>query len=199
MRLSRTQLGTDPMRALNGWILDARESGLGDEPVFTLATVDAAGAPDARLVVVRTSDVHGLTFYTDTRSPKGRHLSTEPRAALVAYWSTFARQVRLRGKASIAPESESGGAFSTRGRRSQIGYWSNEQSAIVADRASLERQLDETIERFEGEEVPRPAHWVVYRLRPEYIEFWQSGDRRLHDRIAYTLVDGTWHAERLQP
>lgn len=199
MSLSRTQLGTDPVRALNGWILDAEEAGLGAEPVFNLATVDDTGAPDARLVVVRTSDERGMTFYNDTRSPKGRHLSTEPRAALVAYWSTLARQVRVRGKVEIAPAAESETAFSSRERRSQIGYWSNEQSAIVTDRASLEHQLDETVERFEGQVVPRPAHWAVYRLRPKYIEFWQSGDRRLHDRIAYTLIDGTWQAERLQP
>lgn len=199
MRLSRAQLGIDPVRALNSWIDDARETSTGGELAFTLATVDETGAPDARLVVVRTNDERGLTFYNDTRSPKGHHLVAEPRAALVAYWAAPARQVRVRGKVHILPAAESDAAFSTRPRRSQIGYWSSEQSEMIADRAALERRLDEVIVRFEGQEVPRPEHWVVYRLRPEYIEFWQSGERHLHDRIAYTLVDERWHAERLQP
>lgn len=199
MRLSRTQLGADPIRTLNAWIRDAREAGLGDEPVFTLATVTGTGAPDARLVVVRTSDERGLTFYNDTRSPKGRQLAFEPRAAMVTYWSEFARQVRVRGKVDIASAVESDIAFATRQQRSQIGYWSNEQSAVIADRAALEQQLDETIAQFEGQEIPRPEHWVMYRFQPEYIEFWQSGARHLHDRIAYTLNDGGWRAERLQP
>lgn len=199
MSLSRAQLGTDPRLALNAWIDDARAAGLGEEPVFTLATVDEAGAPDARLIVIRTSDERGLTFYNDIRSPKGHQLADQPRAALVAYWPVLARQVRIRGKVDILPAAESDAAFSTRPRRSKIGYWSNEQSAQIADRAALEEQLDQVITRFGDQDVPRPEHWAVYRLRPEYIEFWQSGERHLHDRIAYTLVDERWSAERLQP
>lgn len=199
LTLSREHLGNDPLRMLNAWLDDARAAQPGEELTFTLATVDDTGAPDARLVVIRTSDERGLTFYNDTRSPKGRQLASEPRAALVAYWPALSRQVRVRGEVSVLSSADSDAAFSTRERRSQLGYWSNEQSVAIADRAALERQLDDTIARFEGRQIPRPAHWAVYRLVPESIEFWQRGERHLHDRIACSLVDGAWHAERLQP
>lgn len=199
MNLSRAKLGTDPRLALNVWIDEARAAGLGEEPVCTLATIDETGAPDARLITIRTSDERGLTFYNDIRSPKGRQVAAQPRAALVAYWSVLARQVRIRGKVDILTAAESDAAFSMRPRRSQIGYWSNEQSAQIADRAALEEQLDQAIARFGDQNIPRPEHWAVHCLRPEYIEFWQSGERHLHDRIAYTLIDERWSAERLQP
>lgn len=199
MSLSRAKLGIDPRLALNTWIDDGREAGSAEEPVFILATADEDGAPDARVIVIRTSDERGLTFYNDIRSPKGRQLAAQPRATLVAYWPELARQVRIRGQVDVLSAAESDAAFSTRPRRSQIGYWSNEQSAQIADRAALEEKLDQVIARFEDQEVPRPEHWAVYRFRPEYIEFWQSGERHLHDRIAYTLVDEMWSAERLQP
>jgi len=199
MKLTKGQLGTDPVRALNHWIDEAVSAGGDEAMTFTLATVDDTGAPDARVVIIRTSDDDGLTFYSDTRSAKGAQLSAEPRAALVRYWPALKRQVRVRGKVEVLPSSDIDAAFVSRERRSQLGYWSNEQSAAIADRAALERQLDEVIARFEGQDVPRPEHWVVYRIRPEYIEFWQSGERHLHDRIAFTLRDGSWQSERLQP
>jgi pyridoxamine 5'-phosphate oxidase len=199
MMLTREQLGDDPLHALTAWLADARAAQPGHELTFTLATVDETGAPDARLVVIRASDERGLTFYNDTRSPKGRQLAAEPRAALVAYWPALSRQVRVRGTVSVLSAEENDAAFSTRERRSRIGYWSNEQSVAIADRAALDRQLDDTIARFDGQDVPRPEHWAVYRLAPESIEFWQSGERHLHDRICYTLMGGAWRAERLQP
>lgn len=199
MKLSRQSLDTDPVQTLAAWISDARRAGLGDEPVFTLATVGEDGAPDARVVVVRSHGEHGLTFYSDTQSPKGRHLEAEPRAALVAHWPQLQRQVRVRGQVHILSAAESDAAFASRPEQSKIGYWSNEQSHPIDDRASLERQLDTTIAEFAGRAIPRPEHWVVYRLEPDILEFWQSGERHLHDRISYTRTGGEWQAKRLQP
>lgn len=200
MTLTREQLGLDPLRALRAWLDEARERGLGEELVVTLATVDETGAPDARIVVVRTADERGLTYYADTRSPKGRHVARDPRATIVVYWPELARQVRIRGEVVIASAAESDAAFASRERRSQIGYWTSEQSAPIADRAALVSRQDTVAARFETEELTRPEHWVVYRLRPHYVEFWQSGERHLHDRIAYTRAnDDVWYAERLQP
>lgn len=200
MTLSREDLGPDPLRALRRWFDEARQAGLGEEFAVTLATVDETGAPDARPVVVRTLDDDGLTYYADTRSPKGRHVARDPRATVSHVWPQLSRHVRVKGRVEIAPEAEADAAFASRERRSQIGYWANAQSRPIADRAALEAQQDAVVARFETEALTRPPHWVVYRLRPTYVEFWQSGERHLHDRIAYTRADdGAWRAERLQP
>lgn len=199
MTLSRSELGPDPIAALQHWIDEARDAQLGDEPVVTLATADHSGAPDARLVVMRSISEDGLTFYNDSRSPKGQQLAEEPRAAMLAYWEALGRQVRVRGKVEVLAPDMSDAAFGSRERRSQIGYWANEQSAPISDRTALEKNFDTVTNRFEGKNLPRPDHWVLCSLRPGSIEFWQSGDRHLHDRIAYTIVNGKWQAERLQP
>lgn len=199
MTLSRKDLGPNPIAALQHWVADARDAGLGDEPVFTLATVDSTGAPDARLVVVRNINEDGLTFYNDSRSPKGQQMAAEPRAAMVAFWPDLGRQARVRGSVTILPPSVSDAAFHSRERRSQIGYLVNEQSRTISDREQLERNLDNAMDELRDKELTRPDHWVVYSLRPEAIEFWQRGERHLHDRIRYTLKGTQWHAERLQP
>lgn len=199
MALTSNELGPDPIAALTQWVNFARESELGDEPVVTLATVDQKGAPDARLVVVRSIGPEGVTFYNDTRSPKGRQLNREPRAAMVAYWEALGRQVRIRGPVTVLAPEVSDAAFKSRERRSKIGYWVNEQSAPISDRAALENKLNEMIRHFEGREPPRPDYWAVHSLHPESIEFWQKGDRHLHDRIEYSLVNGQWQTKRLQP
>lgn len=199
MKLSKDELGQDPIAALNRWIADARKQGLGDEPVFTLATVDEAGAPDARPVVIRTHDEEGMTFLGDNRSPKGLQLSTQPRATLVAYWPELSRHVRVKGTVDVLTDSECDEAFASRPRRSQLGYWTNEQSTEIEDRAALEKKLDAVMTHFEDQEIPRPEYWVVYRLRPDAIEFWQSGERHLHDRIVFNLMNERWIPRRLQP
>lgn len=118
---------------------------------------------------------------------------------MAAWWAALGRQVRLRGVVTILPPDESDAAFHSRERRSQIGYWVNEQSAPIRDRAGLEEKLDEVTRDFDGKELTRPEHWVVYSLRPDSIEFWQSGERHLHDRLKYQLIDEEWRVERLQP
>ena len=200
LRLTRDQLGPDPLRALAGWLEEARDAGLGGEPVGTLGTVDEAGAPDARIVVVRAFDARGLAFHSDARSPKGRHVAHDPRASLVLHWPELTRQVRIRGEMRIAPGAESDAAFGARARAAQIGFWAHAQSEPIGALSALEEQLDRTIARFDTEPVTRPPHWVVYRLAPRFVEFWQSGERHLHDRFAYSLSDdGSWVAVRLQP
>lgn len=199
MKLSRTQVGTDPVRALQAWSADAQAQAVGGCDEYTLATADAMGAPDARVVVIRSIAEDGLTFYSDTRSRKAEQLRDQSRAALVGFWPELSRQVRLRGSVEIAPSHISDRAYESRARRSQIGYWSNVQSAPIEGRAALERQLDETLARFGDRRPPRPVHWVVYRFIPDFIEFWQAGERHLHDRIGYTRITDGWEAQRFQP
>lgn len=198
--LSRSAVDADPLLTVATWFDDATAAGLGAEPVATLATVDADGAPDARAVVVRSWEGGMPTIYSDTRSAKGRHLARDCRASLVVVWPELGRQLRLRGEMTVAPAAESDAAFAGRERRSQVGYWSNEQSAPVADRAALEARLDATAARFAHEPLVRPEHWVVYRLVPTTVELWQSGARHLHDRFACVRAsDGSWEVTRLQP
>jgi pyridoxamine 5'-phosphate oxidase len=189
----------DPLAQLRAWTGEDRQHDGRVELEVTLATVDERGDADARVVVVRELSEHGLTFYSDTRARKGVQLLGGGRAAMVAYWPVLNRQVRLRGTVAILPDEVSDAAFASRPRRSQIAYLANRQSQPIIDRSALVAQMEEALRRFEGQELTRPDHWVVWALQPHFVEFWQSGDQNLHDRIAYTRVGDRWEINRLQP
>ncbi|WP_127127316.1 pyridoxal 5'-phosphate synthase [Georgenia sp. SYP-B2076] len=197
--LSKNSVAADPLVQLVDWLAEARRARVTDALEVTLATVDERGDADARVVVVREIGDHGLTFYSDTRSRKGVQLATGGRAAMVAYWPGMSRQVRLRGEVMVLPAAVSEAAFASRARGARIGYWANHQSQPIADRGALVAQLEAAVHRFEGRDVPRPDHFVVWALRPDFVEFWQRGDLHLHDRVAYTRVADRWQTERLQP
>lgn len=197
--LSKSSVAADPVVQLHSWVEDARRVGAADALEAVLATVDANGDPDARVVIVREIGEHGLTFYSDTRSRKAVQLLVGGRGAMVAYWPALGRQVRLRGAIKILPDDVIDAAFAARPRRSQIGYWANHQSSPISDRAALVAQLAKTERRFEGRALPRPEHFAVWALRPDFVEFWQSGEQHLHDRLAYVWTGDRWKIERLQP
>lgn len=197
--LSENAVADSPVAQLRSWVEDARQAGAADLLEVVLATVDANGDADARVVIVREIGERGLTFYSDTRSRKGVQLRAGGRGAMVAYWPALSRQVRLRGEVELLPDGEIDAAFAARPRRSQLGYWANHQSRPVADRAALVAQLADTERRFEGREIPRPEHFAVWALRPDFVEFWQSGEQYLHDRVAYSRAGDGWEIERLQP
>ncbi len=196
-----------PLRVVRAWLDAAIAAELPEPTAVTLATVDADGAPDARVVLLRGLDDRGAVWFSNRRSAKGRQLELLPTAALVAYWPQLERQVRLRGPVAPLSDTESDVYFASRPRGSQVGAWASEQSEPVADRQTLERQVAEVEARFAGREVPRPAHWGGYRLSPHVVEFWQGRASRLHDRIRCTLPPGAdgahdgvrWRTERLQP
>lgn len=194
--LSKTSIGADPLLTLRRWVADA---GLGSQPRGVLATVDSDGDPDARVVIVRRIDEDGLSFCTDDRSPKARQIAVQPRGAIVIHWPATGRQVRIRGAVELLPAAECDAAFAALPRASQLGFWADPQSAVVADRKTMVRRARETAATVLGDEIRRPPYWVVQRLRPETIEFWQSDDDNLHDRIACTRSGSTWRLERLQP
>ena len=198
--LRRSQLAPDPIEQFATWFeRAAREVPLAE--AMTLATVDGDCAPDARMVLLKGFGPDGFRFFTSYESAKGEQLGAGSAAALVVYWRELDRQVSATGTVKRLPERESDAYFATRDRGSQLGAWASPQSRPLASREELDRRLGEAEQRFAGAEVPRPANWGGYVLRPSTIEFWQGRLGRLHDRFRYSRErDGRgWTLERLGP
>jgi len=196
--LDRAMLAADPIAQFAAWWeLAEREVPLPD--AMTLATVDAEGAPDARMVLLKGFGADGFRFFTNYESAKAEELAATPRAALILYWREVDRQVRARGPVERLSDAESDAYFATRPRASQLGAWASPQSRPISDRAELDALLLEVTERFGDDAIPRPPHWGGYRLRPETVEFWQGQVARLHDRFLYTREDEGWRIDRLGP
>jgi pyridoxamine 5'-phosphate oxidase len=165
-----------------------------------VATVDAEGIPDARMVLLKGFDERGFRFFTNEQSVKGRQLQAAPAAALVLYWRELDRQVRIRGRVERLDPAESDEYFATRPRESRIGAWASPQSSPLAGREELAAKVAEVEERWGGGEVPRPPHWGGFRVVPDQIEFWQGQVGRLHDRFRYEREPGgAWGWTRLAP
>lgn len=165
-----------------------------------LATVDAAGQPHVRFVLVKQVDERGFVFYTNLGSVKARDLLAQPRAALAYHWASTGEQVRAEGPIERVSDAEADAYFATRPRGSQLAAWSSRQSTPIESRAALEARYAEVERSFAAAaEVPRPPFWGGYRLRPTRIEFWRDRASRLHDRFAFTREGSAWRCERLQP
>jgi pyridoxamine 5'-phosphate oxidase len=190
---------TDPLEQLAHWYEHAVAAGLPEPEAMALATATPDGAPSVRFVLLKGIDGRGVEFYTNYESRKGRELAANPRAALAILWKPLQRQVRLEGPVErLAPE-ESDAYFATRARGSRLGAWASRQSTEIPDREYLEARLAEAEARYPGEEVPRPAYWGGYVLRPDAIEFWEGRPNRLHDRERFTRAGDGWTARRLSP
>ena len=196
--LDRAMLADDPIAQFAAWWeLAEREVPLCD--AMTLATVDADGAPDARMVLLKGFGADGFRFFTNRESAKAQQIAAGARAALILYWREVDRQVRIRGAVEPLDEAESDAYFATRPRDSQLGAWASPQSRPLRDRAELDARLREVEERFGEGEVPRPPHWGGYLVRHSEVEFWQGQVARMHDRFRYTREGDGWAIERLGP
>lgn len=196
--LDRAMLAPNPIAQFAAWWeLAEREVPLCD--AMTLATVDAEGAPDARMVLLKGFGADGFRFFTNRESAKAEQIAAAERAALVLYWREVDRQVRVRGTVEPLSHAESDAYFATRPRDSQLGAWASPQSRPLRDRADLDARLQEVAERFGEGEVPRPPHWGGYLVRHEEVEFWQGQVARMHDRFRYTREGESWRIERLGP
>ena len=166
---------------------------------MTLATVDEAGRPDARMVLLKGHGPDGFRFYTNLQSAKGRHLAGRAQAAIVVYWRELDRQVRARGAVEALAQEAADEYFTSRPRDSQLGAWASAQSSPISSRDELEQRVAELEREYEGRDVPRPPQWGGFLLVPETVEFWQGRVGRLHDRFRYAGDGDGWRVERLAP
>ena len=194
--------GIDPFSLFEEWYAEAETAEKNDPHAMALATVDAAGMPDVRMVLMNARDHRGFVFFTNFESRKGEELLAQPRAALVFHWKSLRRQVRARGPVEIVEPGEADAYFATRSRTSQLGAHASRQSRPLASRMVLMEAV-ETLKSSLGDEDPvaRPAHWSGFRIVPLEIEFWQDGAFRLHDRVRFTRTsrDAVWSRQRLYP
>ena len=188
------------LEQLRLWFTDASaDPSVVEANAMQVATVDTAGRPSVRTVLVKGLDERGVVFYTNYESAKARDLDARPYAAAVLVWLSLERQVRLSGPVTRVDRAETEAYFASRPRGSQLGAWASPQSTVVPSRAVLEDAARAIEERFAGSEVPAPPNWGGYRLVPEVVEFWQGRADRLHDRIRYRLDGDAWVIERLAP
>jgi pyridoxamine 5'-phosphate oxidase len=196
--LSESHADPDPLRQFDIWLREAVQAGLPLPNAMTLATVDAAGNPAARIVLLKGLERGGFAFYTNYRSRKGRQLEARPAACLVFQWSELERQVRVEGAVEKVSAAESDAYFASRPLGARFSAWASEQSEVVPSRKTLEDEVAHAKQRY-GDNPPRPPHWGGYRVLPRSIEFWQGRADRLHDRLLYTRAGEAWRIERLAP
>lgn len=197
--LLESAVARDPLLQLEAWLDDAREVGMIEPVAMTLATVDAAGRPSARVVLFRGLHDGGLTFYTNYRSRKGQDIEARPDVALTFWWDALERQVRIEGRASLLPRSMAEAYFAQRPRESQIGAAVSQQSAVIESREELHARFDHYANSHEGQTITCPPHWGGYCVQPRLIEFWQGALGRYHDRLCYRREGDGWTLQRLQP
>jgi len=189
----------DPFALFNAWLREAIAKEPNDANAMSLATADADGLPDVRMVLLKEADARGFVFYSNLDSAKGRQLAANPKAALLFHWKSLRRQVRVRGAISPVSPAEADAYWATRARPAQLGAWASDQSRPLPDRLALEKRIAEVGLKFGLGKVPRPPHWSGFRVAPQVIEFWRDRPFRLHERLVFARRGEGWTTSRLFP
>ncbi|MDB6079633.1 MAG: pyridoxamine 5-phosphate oxidase [Akkermansiaceae bacterium] len=197
--LRRADLKAEPVEQFETWFRQAVAAKYPEPNAMTLATVDVAGWPLVRTVLLKQFDARGLVFFTNYESRKAVQMEENPRVSLLFPWVALERQVVVQGKVTKISRAESAEYFHSRPRESQLGAWVSHQSSVIPDRKFLTDSLAALHERFGEGEIPLPPFWGGYRVKPETVEFWQGGPARLHDRFLYIRQEDGWTIERLSP
>ena len=209
--LEEADVASNPIDQFTRWWNEAVASQIDEVNAMTLATVNAAGVPAARIVLLKGYNPEGFIFFTNYESDKGKNLAQNPNAALVFFWKELERQIRIEGTVQKVSAEESDRYFNSRPASSRIGAWASPQSAVIENRLVIEQNVERYSSIFANDSIERPDHWGGYIVKPTSIEFWQGRSSRLHDRIRYKLetndynaatdtrTDANWTIERLAP
>ncbi|MGE7371122.1 pyridoxamine 5'-phosphate oxidase [Neorhizobium sp. NPDC001467] len=191
----------EPFSLFGAWLRDATASEINDPNAVAVATVDEDGLPNVRMVLLKGYDERGFVFYTNFESQKGREILGQKKAAMVFHWKSLRRQVRLRGEVEVVSDQEADDYYATRPRGSRIGAWASKQSRPLEGRFALEKAVAEYTARYAIGDIPRPAHWSGFRIRPVSMEFWHDRPFRLHDRVEFRrdTPEGDWQKVRMYP
>ena len=191
----------EPLGLFAAWLAEAEKSEPNDPNAMALATVDAGGLPDVRMVLLKGYDADGFVFYSHIDSAKGRELAANPKAGLLFHWKSLRRQVRIRGTVSRVTDAEADDYFATRPKQAQIGAWASKQSQPLESRMAFEKAIALNAAKYVIGQVPRPPGWSGWRITPQAIEFWHDRPFRLHDRITFNrdAPGAAWSKTRLYP
>ena len=192
---------TNPNTLFERWFSEAQTSEINDPNAMALSSVDSTGFPNIRVVLLKGYDDRGFVFYTNLESQKGQEVQQSGKAAVNFHWKSLRRQVRVRGLTEPVTDAEADEYFGSRSRMSRLGAVASQQSRPLDSRETMMREIERLDKLYPGDHIPRPDHWHGTRILPLYIEFWQDGEARLHDRSVYRreTLDQEWTKERWYP
>lgn len=199
MTLDESMVDADPVKQFETWFRSAVDAKVNEPNAMVVSTVSDQNKPSSRVILLRNFGKEGFVFYTNYNSRKGHDIAANPYASLLFFWPELERQVRIEGRLVQQTSAESNDYFASRPRSSRLGAWVSPQSQEIAGRGILETELQALEKRFEDQDVKRPDWWGGYLLVPDYFEFWQGRESRLHDRICYKSVNNSWRIARLAP
>lgn len=192
--------GADPFEQARAWLSEAEKTEINDPNAIALATVDADGLPNVRMVLLKEIEPEAFVFYTNYESRKGQEIAASGKAAFVMHWKSLARQIRVRGTVSREDGPKADAYYASRSLQSRLGAWASRQSQPLSSRSSLMAEVAR-VTASKGAHPERPPYWGGFRIRPLEIEFWEDGAFRLHDRIRWDreTLEGEWKTTRLNP